>query len=324
MGGLGDGYYLQGRMRSANRQFQACVAMARANGFGRLEVANLNMIGWTGMHLAELSAASAVGHEAVALALRASPAARRDDGALARRLGRRPLSRPARRGRRQLAAALVLARTLGARRFEAQALGVRAMLELRDGQRERARQLVDEGLAVCRIHGMGHIGPWLHGVRALAEDDPGARSRWLDEGERLLALGSVSHNHVQLREAAIDALLEIGDLEGVERNCVRIERYTAQEPLPMSEWIVGRGRALARVARGERGDALAATLQALRDEGIRAEMLTLVPALEAAIAQIAVGIAELNAGWRSQLRAPGRAALHRPRHQRRARLVVLP
>ena len=77
------------------------------------------------------------------------------------------------------------------------------------------------------------------------------------------------------------------NVAAVERNCVRIERYTAQESLPMSEWIVGRGRALARVARGERGDALTATLRALRDEGIRAEMLTLVPALDAAIAQIA-------------------------------------
>ena len=161
------------------------------------------------------------------------------------------------------------------------------MLELRDGQRERARQLVDEGLALCRVHGMGHIGPWLHGVRALAEADPDARSRWLDEGERQLALGCVSHNHVQLREIAIDALLEIGDLEGVERNCVRIERYTAQEALALSDWIVGRGRALARVARGERGDALGATLQALRDEGTRAEMFALVPPLDAAIAQVA-------------------------------------
>jgi len=287
MGGLGDGYYLQGRMRSANRQFQACVAMARANGFGRLEVANLSMIGWTGMHLAELSAASAAGQEAIALALRASqPRAEMMARSLVASVdglfrGRRD------EAEHQLAAALALARTLGARRFEAQALGVRAMLELRDGQRERARLLVDEGLAICSVHGMGHIGPWLHGVRALAEDDPGARSRWLDEGERQLALGSVSHNHVQLREAAIDALLEIGDLEGVERNCIRIERYTAQESLPMSEWIVGRGRALARVARGERGDALATTLQTLRDEGIRAEMLTLVPALDAAIAHIA-------------------------------------
>ena len=287
MGGLGDGYYLQGRMRSANRQFQACVAMARANGFGRLEVANLSMIGWTGMHLAELSAAAAAGQEAIELALRASqPRAEMMARSLVASVdglfrGRRD------EAERQLAAALALARTLGARRFEAQALGIRAMLELRDGQRERARLLVDEGLAVCRVHGMGHIGPWLHGVRALAEDDADARSRWLDEGERQLALGCVSHNHVQLREAAIDALLEIGDLEGVERNCVRIERYTAQEPLALSEWIVGRGRALARVARGERGDALAATLRALRDEGTRAEMFTLVPALEVAIAQVA-------------------------------------
>jgi class 3 adenylate cyclase/tetratricopeptide (TPR) repeat protein len=286
MGGLGDGYYLQGRMRSANLQFQACVAMARANGFGRLEVANLSMIGWTGMHLAELAAAAAAGQEAIALALRASqPRAE----VMARSLvasvdglfrGRRD------EAERQLAAALALARTLGARRFEAQALGVRAMLELRDGQRERARALVDEGLAVCRVHGMGHIGPWLHGVRALTETEPVARSRWLDEGERQLALGSVSHNHVQLREVAIDALLEIDDLDGVERNCVRIERYMAQESLPMSDWIVRRGRALARVAGGERSDALRAELQSLSDQGKRAEAFARVPALDAAIAQV--------------------------------------
>ena len=107
------------------------------------------------------------------------------------------------------------------------------MLELRDGQRESARRLVDEALALCRVHGMGHTGPYLHGVRALTEADPRRASRWLDEGERQLALGCVSHNHVHLREAAIDALLEIGHLEGVERNCVRIERYTAQQPLPL-------------------------------------------------------------------------------------------
>ena len=204
---------------------------------------------------------------------------------------------------RQSAAALALARTLGARRFEAQTLGVRAMLELRDGQRERARRLVDEGLALCRVHGMGHIGPWLHGVRALAEADPDARSRWLDEGERQLALGSVSHNHVHLRETAIDALLEIGDLEGVERNCVRIESYTAQEPLPMSDWIVRRGRALARVARGERGDALAATLRALRDEGTRAEIVRPGAGPRRGDRAGRLGIAELNVACRSRLRA---------------------
>ena len=61
LGGLGDGFYLQGRMQSAHRQFLECVALARQHGFGRLEVANLYMVGWTGMHLAEIGAAVAVG-----------------------------------------------------------------------------------------------------------------------------------------------------------------------------------------------------------------------------------------------------------------------
>ena len=125
-----------------------------------------------------------------------------------------------------------LARTLGAQRFEAQLLGVaRHARAARRRSRERARRAGRRtALALCREHGMGHIGPWLHGVRALTETDPAARSRWLDEGERQLALGCVSHNHVQLRELAIDALLEMGDRDGVERNCVRIQSYTAPSP----------------------------------------------------------------------------------------------
>ena len=86
---------------------------------------------------------------------------------------------------------------------------------------------------------------------------------------------------------SIDALLEIGDLDGVERNCVCIETYTAQEPLPINDRIVRRDRALARVACGERGDELAAVLQAPRDEGTRAELFVLLPALDTAIARVA-------------------------------------
>ena len=81
---------------------------------------------------------------------------------------------------------------------------------------------------------------------------------------------------------------------GATRVVVAVAGGTFQGPrlrgtlvAPSGDWIVGRGRALARVARGERGDALSATLQALRDEGTRAEMFALVPPLDAAIAQVA-------------------------------------
>ncbi len=283
LGGLGDGYYLRGHMRSAHERFRACVTLAREHGFGRLEVVNLSMMGWSGLHLAEIGDGLAVANEAVELAVRAS---QQRAEILSRSLvawlegiirGRFAIAAP------QIQAALSLARSLGARRFEAQALGVSSMLALQQGDRERARELADTALAICREHGMGHIGPWVHGVCALAETDPAARRRLLDEGEKQLALGSVSHNHIQMRELAIDALLEIGDWDGVDANCERIRRYTAEEPLTLADFVIARGTALARIGRGEHSDALEATLRGLHAQGVAAELNTFLPAIEVAL-----------------------------------------
>ena len=284
LGGLGDGYYLQGRMRSANQQFRECVALARAHGFGKLEVANLSMVGWSGLHLAEIATSVAVGREAIELALRASqPRAE----VMARHLLASTEGLVCGRfdeAERQASEALRLVRALGAKRFEAQNHGIVAMIALRTGDRERARQLAQDAIAICREHGMGHVGPWIHGVCALVETDREARIAWLEAGERQLALGCVSHNHLQLRELAIDALLEIGDVEGIEAQCARIAAYTANESLPTSEFVMARGRALARFGRGERGEALLDVLRDLRATGTRAEMNTFLPALDTAIA----------------------------------------
>ena len=289
LGGLGDGYYLQGRMHSAHQQFRECVALARAQGFGRLEVANLSMVGWSGLYLARIADAAAVGHEAISLARQASqPRAELMarglvawiDGVIRDRRDE---------ARAQTQAALQLIRSLGARRFEAQMLAVNALLALRQGQREEAVEFAEESLAICRTHGMGHIGPWAYGVRALIETEPTARLRFLDEGERQLTLGCVSHNHVQLRELAIDALLEIGDWNGVDANCDRIRVYTADEPLPVSNFSIARGTALARFGRGERGDALRAQLGALHEEGTRAELNSYLPALAGALERFPAG-----------------------------------
>ena len=286
LGGLGDGYYLQGRMRSANQQFRECVALAREHGFGKLEVANLSMIGWSAIHLADIATSIAVGREAIELAMRASQPRAELMGrmlvAWCQGLIRGDLDEAG----RENAATLELARALGARRFEAQILGVDAVVALRRGDRDRARAIAADAIAICREHGMGHIGPWIHGVCALVETDPETRLRWLEQGERQLALGCVSHNHVQLRELAIDALLELGDSAGVERECDRIRAYTATESLPMSEFVMARGLALVRSARGERGADLLAELQRLRLSGAQSEMNTFLPSLDAAIAAI--------------------------------------
>jgi class 3 adenylate cyclase/tetratricopeptide (TPR) repeat protein len=283
LGGLGDAYYLQGRMRSANAQFRTCVALAREHGLGRLEVANLPMIGWTALHLLEIAEAGAIGEEAIDLArktsqTRAELMARSlliwTDGVI------RDRREPA---RQQIALALEAAQSLGAKRFEAQTLGASALLALRSGDRTLAREQAERALAICREHGMGHTGPWVLGVCALVESEAATRRERIAEGERELALGCVSHNHVQFRELAIDALLELGAWHEVDAVCERIVVYFAAEPLPTSEFVVARGRALARFGRGERGDAIIAELQTLERRARENELNVLAPALAEAL-----------------------------------------
>ena len=291
LGGLGDAYYLQRRMRSANEQFRECVALAREHGFGRLEVANLSMIGWTGRYLAEIGDSIAVGHEAIELAMRASqPRAEILARSLVHTLEGTVRNQPD-DAERHAAPALPLARSLGAKRFEAQILGVSALLALRGGDRPRARELAETALAICREHGMGHTGPFVYGVCALIETDPAARRRLLDEGAKQLEVGCVSHNYLQLPELAIEAMLEMGDWDGVDRNCDRIRASTAQEPLALCEFVIGRGAALARLGRGDRSETLRATLIELHERGTRLELNVFLPALETALETLGAPVA---------------------------------
>ena len=50
LGGLGDAHYLSGRMRTAYDSFRRCVDLCRQHGLGQVEVANLPMVGWSGMY----------------------------------------------------------------------------------------------------------------------------------------------------------------------------------------------------------------------------------------------------------------------------------
>ena len=294
IGGLGDAYYLHGRMRSANQQFRACVALAREHGFGRLEVANLQMVGWTDLHLAQVREAVDVAKAAIALAMRASqPRAEVLARLLVHWANTWTLDRPE-DAEPQTAPAMELIRALGAKRFEAQLLGQSAMLALRRGDRERARELANDALEMCRRHGMGQAGPQTHGFAAMVETDPGIRIRLLEEGERQLALGCVSHNHLMLRELAIEAMLEIGDWDRVDEACRRIREYTAQEPLVFCEFVIARGSALARVGRGERGEPLCSTLAELHAQATRCELNRFVPAIRGALERLGADVPEVN------------------------------
>jgi class 3 adenylate cyclase len=283
LGGLGDAYYLHGHMRSAHAQLRDCVALAHEHGFGRLEVANLQMVGWTLLYLNEIDAAVAIGKQAIDLAVRAvQPRAEILGRALL--LWIDVVYRDNRdEAQQQFEAGLRLIQVLGARRFEAQFRGIRAMLALRQGHRDAARSLALEALALCRDHGMGHIGPWVLGICALVETQPEARRRWLAEGEAQLERGCVSHNHIFFGDLAIDVLLADADWPAAEAQCAKIRAYTAEQPLPLSEFIIARGLALARFGRGERSASLHAALARLCQTATAAGLDVALPALDKAL-----------------------------------------
>ena len=281
LGGLGDAYYLEGRMASAHEQFERCVDLARDHGFGHLEVAVLQMVGWTRLHLLDLRGAMTAAAAAAELAVQASqPRAE----LLARLMMgwvdgmMRGHAQPA---REQLDAALALARALGAKRFESQIWGCRAVLALNVGDRIAASDAVSTALDLSS-QGMGHIGPWLRGIEARLALDVAARTRALALGQAGLA-GCVSHNQIFLRDMAIETALEARDWDDADSWADQLERYTAAEPLATSALLISRARLLARFGRGERSPGLHADLAALTARARAAEMNVACEALDAAL-----------------------------------------
>ena len=83
---------------------------------------------------------------------------------------------------------------------------------------------------------------------ALNSEDNEERQRHLDEGEDLLRSGAVAHNHVFFYRNAMDACLESENWGGVERYGQTLWDFTRQEPLPICDFYIARGRSLAAVS----------------------------------------------------------------------------
>ena len=281
LGGLGDGYYLRGHMRSACERFRGCVDLCRAHGYGRIEVANRHMVGWTRIYLMEFAEAVDDGLEAAAMAAKVSQHRAEQLGyILAGRveieLGRFPDARS------HLERALAIARRIGAGNFEAQALCLLGQLSATEGNIDEARRSVAASVDVVRRIGMTFIGPAVLAAHAALADDPAVRSEALTEAERILDSGCVAHNHFWFAQSAIDHKLAIGEWDEVDRYAARLERYIAAEPLPWAEFLAARGRALAAQGRGKRDAKLAAELERLHRAALDAGLVRAAHALEKA------------------------------------------
>jgi tetratricopeptide (TPR) repeat protein len=271
LGGHADGHYVHGRMALANRYFAESVKLARAEGLGRIEVANHVMVGWSLMHLDPSRAEEirAIASESLALAERVNdPRAR----LLA-------VSLPAWAASEyqadltgavemcQRSAAIVEA--IGARRFEAQiAIGL-GRIAHRRGALDEARHRFRYAVEVARATGPGFLGPMAFGALSRVETDADVARRALVEGETLIVEGCVGHNQPSFYRDAIYVSPSHGDCDEAERYARALADFAGDAHRPLVEGILARARALTRFGRGERGVALDAELRALRDACVR-------------------------------------------------------
>jgi class 3 adenylate cyclase/tetratricopeptide (TPR) repeat protein len=283
LSGLGDAYYMRGRIRTAHEHFDRCIEICREHGFGRIEIANLSMRGDTRLYLNQLAAALEDARTAVREAAkvgdqRAEITARMAYAYVGIEMGRRDEANIA------LEPILRMGRRLGARRFEAHALYLLAYIEALGGDRVEAKALAEEAVAVARETVPTFVGPWALAVLALAAEDAATRRQTRAEAEDLLREDCVSHNYLWFYRLAMDACLEEGDWDGVERYAAALEAYTRPEPSPWSDFYIARGRVLAAHGRGQRDEELTAELERLAEEARRVGLRIALPALEAALA----------------------------------------
>lgn len=282
LSGLGDAAYLHGRMRTAYGHFDRCVEIARAQELARVEASNLPMRGIARFYQNQLEAAHRDGADAAALArrighLRAEILSREVMiTVLAQQADWAAVEEQAEQG-------LELARRLGTQRFEADFLLDMGLSRLGQGRPEEAEDYLDRAYALSRDAVLAYVGPWILGALAVSTADTDKRRWALEEGEALLAAGSLSHSHLHFYEHAIDAALAMSDWTAARRYCSSLETYTRREPLPWSDFFIARGRVLADWHSGEGGSAVRHEIERLAQEGEQAGLHTALPTLHATL-----------------------------------------
>jgi class 3 adenylate cyclase/tetratricopeptide (TPR) repeat protein len=279
LGGLADAYYMRGLYRTTAQMFRRCVDVSFAQGFKRIEAANLPMLAIMVMFELRFADARAIAERAVLLADQIGHRRAAMIGHHARFFLCYDLGEPA-EASRSVTAALEIAEALQARRFIAEGLLFRAVLEHAAGE-PRARETLENGLAIAREHPF-YLLPYGLGLQAMMTEDPDERAAALAEGEALIAAGAVSHNIPLFGRFAIEACLNAKDWSGAERQADALLRGLAAEPLPMTDFVVARARALAAAGHGQ---ADSAELSRLLAEARAAGWRAMLPALEAAAAR---------------------------------------
>jgi class 3 adenylate cyclase/tetratricopeptide (TPR) repeat protein len=285
LGGLGDGEYMVGRMVSARNFFNSCIELCQRHGFGRIDVANRPMAAFTRFFSGDVRGALVDADDAIGAAVKVAHVRGEMISRHVACLCRREMLDFA-GAWTDVIRALTLARQLGAKRFEAEALAFRGELHRLAGRHSQCLTDLASAIAIFRETGMAFMGPMALGLVALATEDAQERLRALSEAEALLDRGAVSHNHLLFRKDAIEACLEAKDWDQAEHHAAALATYTRQESSPWTSFFVARGQVLSAYGRGGSNSMLFNELARLCAEGERLGFLLALRAIERARAEL--------------------------------------
>lgn len=287
--GIGDAYYLVGRMESARAWFERCLALCREHGLRWLELPNLPMRGHARVFQLEIRAAA---EDCLAATRAAAELGDLRCELMACSAAFLPLFALGLHADAEVRArrALEIGKRIGSRRFESSTLCYVAAVHAARGEQEVAEDMLERAYRLSRRDSMDFTGKLVMGLMALVTREPAVRRRALAEGDALMEhdtrRGHTDHGGLVYLQYAIDASLAEGDLERTERYVALLERHMQMERFAWAELQRARGLALIRFHRGERSEALRAELGQLAAWARRVELLLVVPALERAISEL--------------------------------------
>jgi class 3 adenylate cyclase/tetratricopeptide (TPR) repeat protein len=284
LSGLGDGHYAWGRIATALDYFQRCLAIAREQGFGEIEVSNRYMVANARRYMNDFE--TALKEVIAAKEMAVTVGNQRAELFSCMLLGEFYTDYlDTDRAKPLLERGYELAESLGNDNYRTYLLHHLARCTLVAGaQRDEARRMLAEALEISRRVNLRFIAPRILATTALVTKDPAARKTALAESEGILGQGCISHNHFWFYRDAMEASLMAAEWDEVERYAVGLETYTRAESVPWCEFFIVRGRALVAFGRGRRDEDTVARLRRLSDEGNRMGSKAALSAIETALA----------------------------------------
>ena len=243
-GGLGDAFYVQGRIPTALNHFEKCVRLCKSHGLRRVEVEYSSMAGCMQLFMGNaqrsldeseqaLLAAKEIGH------LRAQLVAHRCVWLTALEMADFPNARS------HAEAGCELARTLNSRSMEAGALHAIGISCLASADSSDGWPILMEALEISRETGMGLDGPWILGNVAYYAESQDTKDSALEEGLRLLSQGSVAHNHLYFYRQGMLACVQSAHWDRVRELASGLRKYTSVENVPWANLVIATAEAMA-------------------------------------------------------------------------------